>query len=214
MLRLRTLLLSAFLLLFLTVLALYYCNHVVEEAAKGKLYHQTDATPYNKIGLLLGTSKYLVDNSINPYYQNRINAAVDLIKAGKVKYIIVSGDNSRKEYNEPQMMKEDLIKAGVDSTSILLDYAGLRTFDSIIRLRENFSQQTATIISQQFHNERALYIAGREGITAIGFNAEDVHSSMERRQNIRERLARVKVFLDYLIGKDPKFLGDKIHIPE
>lgn len=173
-----------------------------------------ETLPYNKVGLLLGTSKYLSDGRINLYYQYRIDAALQLYKAGKIKYIVVSGDNSRVTYNEPQTMYEDLIRAGVDSTHIYLDYAGFRTFDSIIRLREIFGQSKATVISQQFHNERAVYIASRENMDVIAFNARDVNQNAGIKTQLREKLARVKVFADFIFHTKPKFLGKRVNIPE
>jgi SanA protein len=209
----RILLYAILLLSVVAFLSIYVCNKIVGQAAKGKLYSNAGTIPYNKVGLLLGTSKYMDDGNINPYYAYRIEAAVNLINAGKIKYIIVSGDNSRNEYNEPELMKADLIAAGIDSSVIFPDYAGFRTFDSMIRLKAIFSQDAVTVISQPFHNERALYIASKEGIEAIGFNAKDVSASIGFWVQMREKLARVKVFVDYLTGVKPKFLGEKIHIP-
>lgn len=197
----------------LGVLAIFMCDRFIRKACEGKLYTRTADIPHNSTGLLLGTSKYLSGGTENPYYRYRIIAAEQLLKSGKINYLVISGDNSRKEYNEPQMMKTDLIKAGIDSTCIYLDYAGFRTFDSMVRLKEIFGQSSVTVISQQFHNERALYIASREGISAIGFNAKDVSKSFGLRTQIREKLARVKVFADYLFGTEPKFLGEKIQLP-
>lgn len=200
------------LLLLLGAVAVYFCNRAVRKAAEGKLYSDENDVPYNRAGLLLGTAKYLADGRLNYYYQYRIDAAEKLYKAGKIKYIIASGDNSRPDYNEPETMRKDLISRGVDSTRIHLDYAGLRTFDSMVRLREIFGQTSVTVISQPFHNERALYIAQREGIAAVGFNAKDLSGGAGARVQAREKMARVKVFVDYLFGARPKFLGKKIHL--
>ena len=201
-------------LIAIVFIALYLCNEAVQNAAKGKLYTTVASTPYNKVGLLLGTSKWSAHSNENLYYRYRIDAAIALLKNGKIKYIIISGDNSRKNYNEPEMMRQDLITAGIDSNLIFLDYAGFRTFDSIVRLKAIFGQHTATIISQQFHNERALFIASKENINAIGFNATDVSNQYGFKTQLREKLARVKVYLDYLFGKEPKFLGPSIAIPQ
>lgn len=190
-----------------------YCNNKVELIAKGKLYNSVEAIPFSKTGLLLGTGKFLKNGSINPYYQYRIEATVTLINANKINYVIISGDNSTQDYNEPEMMRKDLIHAGIDSTIIYLDYAGFRTFDSMVRAKEIFGQTTLTIISQKFHNERALYIAQRENIRAIGFNAKDVPQHVDMKVKAREKLARVKVFVDYIFQTKPKFLGKKINIP-
>ena len=200
-------------LLVLGVATIFFCYKTIKWSADGKLYTDVRTIPYNKVGLLLGTTKYMGNGVINPYYFYRIQAAAQLVKAGKIKYIIASGDNSTRQYNEPQEMKEDLVKAGVEPSRIYLDYAGFRTFDSIVRLREIFGQDSVTIISQQFHNERAIYLASREGIYAVGFNARDVNREQGMRVQTREKLARVKVFVDYLIGEEPKFLGKKVIIP-
>jgi SanA protein len=209
----RLILLSLAALILFALLAIFVCNELVENAAEGKLYSNASELPYNKVGLLLGTAKHLQGGFENPYYRYRIDAALEVLRAGKIRYIVVSGDNSTKEYNEPQMMRDDLIKAGIDSSVIYLDYAGFRTFDSMVRLREIFSQNSVTVISQRFHNERALFIASREGIEAVGFNASDVSNSAGFKVQVREKLARVKVFVDYLFSNEPKFLGEKVVIP-
>ncbi len=205
-------------LLMLGIMAgvsIYFSNKTIIENAEGKLFSDVNKIPYNKVGLLLGTTKYTkIAGFYNPYYTNRIEATNKLLKAGKIKYVIISGDNGRKDYNEPELMRADLIKSGVDSTKIYLDYAGFRTLDSIIRLKEIFGQDSVTVISQRFHNERAVYIASKEGIFATGFNAKDVTVAQGLKTQLREKLARVKVFLDYFFGTKSKFLGKKIRIPE
>ena len=195
------------------LITIVWCNRIITNTAKGKLYTSVNAIPANKVGLLLGTSKSLASGYPNYYYTYRIEAATRLLKAGKIKYLVISGDNSRKEYSEPEDMRADLMAAGIDSSVIFLDYAGFRTFDSIVRLKKIFGQDSVTIISQQFHNERALYMANKEGIAAIAFNATDVSANMGIRVQLREKLARVKVFVDYWFGKKPHFLGEKVPIP-
>ena len=184
----------------------------MHSAAAGLLYSDIDSIPSRRTGLLLGTSKFTERNYLNPFYKYRIQAAAELMKSGKITYIIVSGDNSRKDYDEPSEMRADLIAAGVDSVRIYMDDAGFRTFDSMVRAREIFGQDSLAIISQPFHNERALYIASREGISAIAFNARNVSQGAGLFTNIREHFARVKVFVDYMTGKKPKFLGEKIKV--
>jgi SanA protein len=195
------------------LLTICWCNKIITNTAKGKLFTDVAVIPFNKVGLLLGTSKSLVNGFPNYYYTYRIKAAAQLLKAGKIKYLVISGDNSRKEYSEPEDMRADLMATGIDSSVIFLDYAGFRTFDSIVRLKKIFGQDSVTIISQQFHNERALYMAGKEGIATIAFNAADVSARQGIAVQLREKLARVKVFVDYWFGKKPKFLGEKVPIP-
>ena len=211
--RKRRLVISFLSLVIIGIVIIFICDFAIKNASKGKLYDNTAAIPFNKVAILLGTGKFLANGVENPYYSYRIDAASELIRSGKAKYLIISGDNSRKDYNEPQQMKEDLILSGVDSTVIYLDYAGFRTFDSMIRLKEVFGQNSVTVISQPFHNERAIYIASKEGISAIGFNAKNVSKTYGFKVQLREKLARVKVFIDYFFGKKPKFLGEKINIP-
>jgi SanA protein len=189
-----------------------FANKSIKSVASGKLYSDTTSIPYNKVGLLLGCSKLLSNGYPNLYYQNRIDAAADLLKAGKIKYLVISGDNGCKEYNEPEDMRNDLIRRGIDSSKIILDYAGFRTFDSVVRLKEIFGQQSVTVISQQFHNERAIFIAEKEGINAIGYNAKDVVKYAGFKTKQREKLARCKAYIDYLIGTKPRYLGEKIYI--
>jgi SanA protein len=200
-------------LVVLSILSIFVSDAIIKNNAEGKLYSSVSDIPYRKVGLLLGTAKYTkIPGFFNPYYVNRIKAATELMKADKIKYLVISGDNSRKDYNEPEMMREDLIKNGIDSTRLYLDYAGFRTFDSMVRLKEIFGQDSVTVISQLFHNERALYLASKEGITGIGFNAKDRPGG--EGFYLREKLARVKVFVDYLTSNKPKFLGKKIKLPD
>ena len=209
----RKILLSITVFVVLILLTINYCDRQVEAASVKNIYSDLEKIPHNHVGLLLGTGKYLAGGYINPYYKYRIDAAAQLMGAGKITYLIISGDNGRKEYNEPEMMKRDLIAAGIDSSCIYLDYAGFRTFDSMIRLQKIFSQDSVTVISQEFHNQRAIFIAKSEGITAIGYNAKDVSNQNGLRTKVREKFARVKVFLDYLFKNEPKFLGPKVIIP-
>lgn len=205
---------STFIFISLLIFCVQYCNNKVIASGEGKIYKDVSEIPNNHVGLLLGTGKYLRNGKLNPYYVNRIKAATDLMQAYKIDYLIISGDNSRIDYNEPAMMRADLIKEGIDSNCIYLDYAGFRTFDSMVRLREIFGQESATIISQEFHNQRALYIAQKENLNAIAFNAKDVPSHIDLKTKNREKLARVKVFVDYIVGVKPKFLGPRVEVPE
>lgn len=196
----------------LIVIAIYTSNKVIIKNAEEKLFNTTETIPKNKVGLLLGTVKYLSDGRVNLYYQFRLNAAVELYKAKKIDFILVSGDNGSEGYDEPTDFKNDLIKAGIPEDKIYLDYAGFRTLDSVVRIKEIFGQTSVTIISQQFHNERALYLASHFEIDAIGYNAKGVSGKKAIKVQLREYLARVKVFIDILFNIEPKFLGEPIEI--
>ena len=180
--------------------------------AKGKTYSSVKEIPYNRVGLVLGTSPFTSTGHSNYFFTTRINADKELYKTGKVKKLIVSGDNHVKEYDEPGCMRDALIRKGVPSSAIVLDYAGFRTLDSVVRAKEVFGQEKITIISQRFHNERAIYLAEHYGIEAIGYNAKDAKRTKRSLMItvVRESISRVKMFIDFLTGKEPKFLGEKI----
>lgn len=137
---------------------------------------------------------------------------MELYKAEKIDFILVSGDNGSEGYDEPTDFKNDLIESGIPESKIYLDYAGFRTLDSMVRVKEIFGQTSVTIISQQFHNERALYLANHFDIEAIGYNARGVSGKKAMKVQLREYLARVKVFVDILLNVNPKFLGEPVEI--
>ena len=196
----------------LSVLFVLYANYTIDYEAEDNVASDIGNLPNEKVGLLLGTSGILANGKPNPYFDNRIKAAAELYHAGRIQNIIASGDNSRKNYNEPEDMKNALIKLGVPSDKIYEDFAGFRTLDSVIRAKEIFGQESFIVISQRFHNERAIYLAHRNGITAYGYNAKDVDKEAGFKTNVREKFARVKVFWDFFFGVEPKFGGEKILI--
>lgn len=106
--------------------------------------------------------------SPNGYFHNRMDTASELWKDGKATVFIVSGDNSSHAYNEPEWMKQALVERGVPEERIVCDFAGLRTLDSVVRMKEIFGVSTMIVVSQEFHNERALAIAAHEGMAALG----------------------------------------------
>jgi SanA protein len=201
-----------FLLGTLVVAGVLLANYTVTQNARDHVYDTVDSTPTKKVGLLLGTGKFLRSGYVNLFYKYRIDATIALYKAGKIKYILISGDNSREGYDEPTSMKEDLMAAGIPESAIYLDYAGFRTLDSIVRCKLVFGESDILVISQQFHNERAIYIAEANDMTAEAYNAKSVSRRYGAKTYIREYLARTKMFMDLLFGKDPKFLGKEIKI--
>ena len=205
--------LSAFLLLVAAFTL--YANIKVEQAAKKRIYTEIDSIPYNKVALLLGTNPLNRRGRPNSYFTNRINTAAELYHAGKVDFRIASGDNHIKEYDEPTAMRDSLMAHGVPESRIILDFAGFRTLDSVVRAKEVFGCDSLTIISQEGHNARALYLAEANGIKAITITAPLRAGRWVRtRLALREWLACDKMMLDIWFGKQPHFLGEKIEIPE
>ncbi|MGY6039309.1 SanA/YdcF family protein [Aeromonas sp. AE23HZ002T15] len=200
------------LLLAAAAALLGYSEWTVSDA-RHYTYDDVDAVPYNRVAVVLGTSKYLIGGSPNHYFKYRIKAAAELYNNGKVDYILVSGDNATVQYNEPRQMRRALIQAGIPASAIYSDYAGFRTLDSVVRAKEVFGQSRFTVVSQAFHNERAIFIARHFGIDAVGFNALDPSAYQGIRTRVREVFARLMGLLDlYVLDKGPKFLGEPIVI--
>ncbi len=197
-------------LLISAIVVIALANIWVIVQTSGSLYENIADVPESKLALVLGTSKYMVGGGINPYFKNRIEAAVQLYRAGKVKHILVSGDNRTIYYNEPETMKKELLRSGIPEAHITLDYAGLRTLDSIVRSKEVFGQNRFTIVTQKFHGYRAIFISQFYNIETTCFIAGDVPITNSPLLMIREFLARPLAIIDlYLLKTSPKFLGDK-----
>jgi SanA protein len=202
-----------FLLLMVAgIIFIAWANYSIKKDSDAFVSYNITDVPETKTALLLGTSKNLNSGLPNAYFYNRIQATVDLYKAGKIKNIIVSGDNSRKDYNEPEDMLLTLIQYGIPQDKIFLDHAGFRTLDSVIRAKEIFGQTRLVIISQKFHNERAVFLARQNRIEAFGYNAKDVNKYAGFKTNMREYLAKAKAYYDLILGIKPKFGGEKILI--
>jgi len=195
-----------------TTLLLLLCTSVIEIATIGKTYRETASIPHNRVGLLLGTTRYQAPNKVNPFYAHRIQAAIALYQAGKIDFLLVSGDNATLYYNEPNTIKKDLVAGGVPAEKIFLDYAGFRTLDSMVRAKYVFGLEEVTVISQEFHNERAIFLAQVKGLDAIGYNAQGISGMGGLQVYTREYLARVKVFIDLALNTQPRFYGKRIVI--
>ena len=170
------------------------------------IYSSISKIPPKETALLLGTAKYIKRGRKNYFYLYRISAAKTLYMHGKVKYILVSGDNGTNHYDEVSAMYNDLVKSGIPAGVIKKDNAGFRTLDSVVRAKSIFGLNDYIIVSQRFHLERALYIAKSKGQNAIGFVAKDIpNTKAAYRMMVREFLARTKAFLDiYVLHIKPK----------
>ena len=178
-------------------------------AASGRVCDSVDQVPATPVALVLGTAKYAGPYE-NVFYRARIRAAAALFAAGRVRGLLVSGDNGRTDYDEPSTMRADLIAAGVPAGCITLDFAGFRTLDSVVRARAVFGQEEVVIVSQRFHVERALFLASRHGLRAVGFAAEDAPSDWTLRMQAREVGARALAVVDTLVlGRSPRYLGKR-----
>lgn len=186
------------------------CNIWIYSATADLVKDSIEEVPDKAIALVLGTSPKLMTGDPNPYFQERIAMAAELLKRGKVKHIIVSGDNRTKYYNEPIKMYNALLELGISKDQIELDYAGIRTLDSIVRCKEIFGQTDVIIITQPFHSYRALFISQYYDMDAVSLSITNIPSDFSYKVKLREYFARTLAIVDlYVLKTQPKFLGEK-----
>jgi SanA protein len=189
-------------------------NRAAVAAGRGCLFDDPQQVEAGRVGLVFGCHDRFQGRE-NLYFRYRIDAAEALWKAGKLRGLIVSGDNSRSDYNEPETMRRALIGRGIPADRIVCDYAGLRTLDSVVRAKEVFGVTEVTLISQRFQNERAAFLARANGMMVVGLNARDVEGRGGLKTKVREAGARVKMWLDvHLLKTRPKHLGEPVSLPD
>jgi len=197
-------------LLIVSVVLILFSNLIIVSTTEERLISDLEALPDHRVALVLGTSHKISGGRPNPYFETRIEKAAELYRMGKIDHFIVSGDNRSRFYNEPMEMQKALIKLGVPASAITLDYAGLRTLDSIVRCKEIFGQDKIIIITQPFHSYRALFISRYYEIEAVAVVADEPDLDISFKVRIREYLARTKAILDlYILKTAPRFMGEK-----
>ncbi len=198
----------------LLVLVVLGAEAAVDFKSRGRSYDEVDEVPKRRAALVLGTSKFVPGGNENLYYRYRIEAAARLFEAGRVEYLIVSGNGSEPNYDEPMTMREDLIDLGVPKDRIYRDDAGLRTLDSVVRADEVFGAPDLVVVSQPEHTKRALFIGRMRGQDVVGYPAEPVSFSTDPKTAIRERLARVLAVMDVMFDRQPERLGGTVTLGE
>ena len=185
-------------LLITMIFFMFIANLMVDFYSNIRIASQTEEIVKGKYTiLLLGTNKFLQDGvSENVYFTNRIEAVAELYKAGLISEILISGDNSKKDYNEPLDMKRGLLARGIPASIIKLDFAGFRTLDSIVRSKKLVGRKSLLVVSQGFHLQRALFLSWYFGVDAIGYEAK---GNMNFSMFIREHLAVPKMLLDIMV---------------
>jgi SanA protein len=186
-------------------------DHLCRSATAGRMFRSVEKVLYNDVGLVLGTGKNTKSGTPNLHFKQRIDAAVALYRSGKVRHLLVSGDNHVQGYDEPSDMRAALIAAGVPTNAITCDYAGFRTLDSVVRAQQVFGLTRCTIISEEFHCPRALWIAREHGLNAVAFAAPDLTSvRWSLRVKAREYLACAWCGVDlFVLHRGPKFPGPR-----
>ena len=209
----RAIFLTTLLLLAVPV-ALLLTNWWIIRQARTHLVTDLAKLPVNDVAIVLGTSKRIDGTRLrNPFFERRMKTAAQLYHAGKVRHLLVSGDNSTKNYDEPTWMRDALIGLGVPASAITLDYAGFRTLDTMARARAVFGLKKVTVVTDDFHQPRALFLAHAHGLDAVGFPSEHVPEAWSKTTRTREIGSRVKACLDvYVLRKKPKFSGPPVTI--
>lgn len=201
--------------LFLMVLITFfwYIQLSVNQFEKDIIY-KIDNVPTSSAALVFGASVFR-DGRLSGVLEDRVNTAIELYKAEKIKKIIMTGDNGTAKYNEVLAMKNFAVKNGVIESDIILDYAGFDTYDSCYRARDIFGldKYEVVAISQKFHLNRISYICNNLGIKVISL-AADKHQYVDIDKMIfREYFAKIKAFFEIEIFKpEPKFLGEKVEV--
>lgn len=197
-------------------LALMAANAWVVSATRGSIVENMASLGVYDVGVVLGTSPYTRSGNPNLLFSHRMRAAADLYASGRVRHLLVSGANPDQTYNEPRKMYQSLRRLGVPDSAITFDFAGFRTLDSIVRARRIFGLTRLVVISQRYHDYRALFIARHYGIDAVAYIRPDEDRRQPLRTEAREYLARVKALIDlFLLSTRPRFLGPSraIEIP-
>jgi SanA protein len=210
---LRKLLLAGFISVVLASAIAFSINEWIVRSTRSAVFTKITALPDKDVALVLGTGQFLRSRRVNPHFRGRIYAAAALYHAGKVKHLLLSGDNHVAGYDEPTHMKEALGALGVPESAMTLDYAGFRTLDSVVRARKVFGQSSVTIVTDDFHAARAVFLARHSDVDAVAFCSARISAQFSARTRLREVAARVKAALDvYVLHTGPHFLGEPVEI--
>jgi len=194
------------------VLLAWLAERRLEQLADPFLFDDPAKLPNVDVALVLGAAPIGPEGGPNRYFEYRLDAAAALWRAGKVKYLLVSGDNSRADYDEPSAMRAGLIARGVPASAIYRDFAGVRTRDSMLRAKSVFGQQRLIVVSQGFHAARAIFLARGEGIEAWGLAARDVDRAYSIFTELRRYPSAVRAYLDVWLDTPPRHAGPSITV--
>jgi len=173
---------------------------------------RVDAVQSAEVGLVLGAAPFLDDGRPNRFFEYRLDAAADLFRAGKVKYLLASGDSIDPGYDETTAMKLGLVKRGVPAEAIYRDTAGVRTLDSVLRARDLYGQKRLVIVSQDFHVRRAVWLAREHGIEAFGLDAQGISQFEHPDTWARQFPSALKAVLDVWTGSVARYRGKLVRI--
>ncbi|HTR83324.1 MAG TPA: ElyC/SanA/YdcF family protein [Reyranella sp.] len=187
-------------------------NARLDELSSPYMRDDPAGVPETKVALVLGAAPIGPEGGPNRYFEYRLDAAAALWKSGRARYLLVSGDNRRNDYDEPTAMREGLLKRGVPLSAIYRDFAGIRTWDSIVRAQEVFGQRRLIIVSQRFHLARAIFLARRQGIEAWGLEARDVDNPYSVFTTLRRYPSALRAYYDVWREPPPRHSGAAVVI--
>lgn len=183
--------------------------------AQNLIYTQ-DTVPPRPVAIIFGA---WVDDAGDPsdMLADRVRTGVNLYKAGKVKALLLTGDNHIKSYDEPESMRQYALALGVPDSALVLDYAGFRTYDSCYRAREIFKVDQAILVTQAFHLDRALLTCNGLNVDSVGVAADAVREEGYNKINlvistVREFPSTLFTVLDLMGNRQPTFLGEPLPI--
>jgi vancomycin permeability regulator SanA len=176
-------------------------------AVAGDRVRAAEEVPPHDVAIVFGAG--LWGGRPSPYLAHRLDTAAELYRSGTVKVVLVSGDNSRTEYDEPDAMRAYLVGRGVPDAKIVSDYAGFDTWDSCVRARKIFGVERAVLISQDFHIRRAVALCRAAGLDVHGVGVTEPHDATWYSGSVRELLAAAKAALDAVLEPDPHHLGPR-----
>ncbi|WP_119793080.1 SanA/YdcF family protein [Flavobacterium anhuiense] len=192
------------------LIAVVSVNYYVKSSTKTKIYYSAKKFPKNDVGIIFGAG--INGNQPSKYLKDRLDSGIMLWKAKRINKILLSGDNGRDEYDELTVMKNYCYNHGVDTTKIFIDYAGFDTYSTMYRAKHIFKIKRATLISQKYHLNRAIYIGQKLGIKCVGYSANKGEYLGYKYVCFREYGSIFKSFFDVLRNREPRFLGSEIDI--
>jgi len=197
-------------LLIIGLVAVVSVNYYVKSSTKKNIHYSLKRFPKNDVGIIFGAG--INGDQPSKYLKDRLDAGILLYKAKRINKILLSGDNGREEYDELTVMKNYCFRNGVDTTKIFIDYAGFDTYSTMYRAKHIFKIKKATLISQEYHLNRAIYIGQKLGIKSVGYSANKGEYRGYKYVTFREYLSIFKSFFDVLRNREPRFLGKPINI--
>jgi len=197
-------------LFILGLISIIAVNVYVKSSTKKQISYSLKRFPKNDVGIIFGAG--INGNQPSKYLKDRLDAGILLYKAKRINKILLSGDNGRQEYDELTVMKNYCFSHGVDTTKIFIDYAGFDTYSTMYRAKHIFKIKKATLISQEYHLNRAIYIGQKLGIKSVGYSANKGEYLGYKYVTFREYLSIFKSFFDVLRNREPRFSGNPINI--